>query len=67
LRRLLGQAEREMAETAAARDRLAAELADTGNAAPAVLTQISTSLADAEARLTQAEERWLALAEELGG
>jgi ATP-binding cassette subfamily F protein uup len=66
LRRLLGQAEREMAEAVAARDRLAAELAGAGNL-PAALAQISTSLADAEAHLTEAEERWLALAEELGG
>jgi hypothetical protein len=55
-----------MAEAAAARDQLATELAAGGNE-PASLARISNSLADAEARLTQAEERWLALAEELGG
>ncbi len=65
LRRLLELAEREMGEAAADRDRLVTELAAADD--HAVLTQVAHSLADAEARLGQAEERWLSLAEELGG
>ncbi len=66
VRRLLGRADREMVEAAAERDRLVAELG-SDIADHASLRQISRSLAGAEARLAQAEERWLALAEELGG
>ncbi|MDQ6613404.1 MAG: ATP-binding cassette domain-containing protein, partial [Actinomycetota bacterium] len=66
LRRLLGLSEREMAAAAADRDRLVAALSVATNDHIA-LTQIAHSLADAEVRLAQAEERWLALAEELGG
>ncbi len=63
--RLLGRAEREMAEAEADRNRLTAKLsADATD--PRSLTQFSHALAEAEARLTQAEERWLALSEELG-
>lgn len=65
LRRLLELAEREMGEAAADRDRLVTELAASTD--HAVLTQVAHSLADAEARLSQAEERWLSLAEELCG
>ncbi|HUQ63379.1 MAG TPA: ABC-F family ATP-binding cassette domain-containing protein [Acidimicrobiales bacterium] len=66
LRRLIAAAEREMTETAAARDGLVEAL---GAGAPdaGALAQFAHALADAEARLAQAEERWLALAEELGG
>jgi ATP-binding cassette subfamily F protein uup len=66
LRRLIGQAEREMANAAAARDCLADRLA-AGTNDPGALAEISHDLAEAEARLAHAEERWLALAEELGG
>ncbi len=66
LRRLLGLTERDMAEAVADRDRLVAQLA-AGTADHATLAQLAHSLADAEARLAGVEERWLALAEELGG
>jgi hypothetical protein len=55
-----------MADAEADRDRLVAELMADG-ADHAALTQIAHRLAGAESRLSQAEERWLALAEELGG
>ena len=66
LRRLLGLAEREMTDAGAARDRLVAELA-AGATDHTELSRIAHALADAEARVAQAEERWLVLAEELGG
>ncbi|HVL03063.1 MAG TPA: ATP-binding cassette domain-containing protein, partial [Acidimicrobiales bacterium] len=65
LRRLLVVAEREMEEAEAARDRLVQELGKAG-ADHAALAVISRALADVEARLAAAEERWLALGEELG-
>jgi ATP-binding cassette subfamily F protein uup len=65
LRRLIGVAERDMAEAADARDRLAAELG-TGGANHVALGATAHALAEAEARLAAAEERWLALSEELG-
>ena len=66
LRRLVGLAERDIAELEAERDRLVGQLA-AGAADHTVLTQTAHSLADAEARLAEAEERWLLLSEELGG
>jgi ATP-binding cassette subfamily F protein uup len=66
LRRLLGLAEREVSQAEQERDRLAAALA-AGTADHTALEELAHSLAGAEARLAQAEERWLALAEELGG
>ncbi len=65
LRRLLGLAEREMAQAGGERERLVAELSAGGD--HAALTQSAHLLADAEARLAVAEDRWLALSEELGG
>ncbi len=66
LRRLLGLAEREMAAAGADRERLVAQLAE-GGADHAGLARVAHSLAEAEARLAGAEERWLSLGEELGG
>ncbi|MGH9126937.1 MAG: ABC-F family ATP-binding cassette domain-containing protein [Acidimicrobiales bacterium] len=66
LRRLLSVADREVAEAEAERDRVSAELATAG-ADHVALTRLANSLADVETRLAIAEERWLALAEELGG
>ena len=66
LRRLLGLAERDMAEAEAERDRLVAELG-AGASDHSTRAQVAHALADAQARLGEAEERWLALAEELGG
>jgi ATP-binding cassette subfamily F protein uup len=66
LRRLVGLAEREMAEAANERDRLVAGLS-AGNSDHAELTKLAHSLAAAEVRVARAEERWLVLAEELGG
>jgi ATP-binding cassette subfamily F protein uup len=65
LRRLLGRAERELAEAGEARDRLVTALSDAAD--HTTLSQLSGSLADAEAHLLQVEERWLALAEQLDG
>jgi len=62
----VGLAEREMAEAAADRDRLAAELAAADDDHLA-LARAAHGLAALEARLAEAEERWLSLAEELGG
>ncbi|MEO7836257.1 MAG: ABC-F family ATP-binding cassette domain-containing protein [Acidimicrobiales bacterium] len=66
LRRLLGLAERDMAEAGADRDLLVAELAG-GSSDHTALSRVAHLLADAESRLSHSEERWLALAEELGG
>ncbi len=66
LRRLLGLADREMAAAEADRERLVAQLAKDGPD-HAALGRTAHSLAEAEARLAVAEERWLSLGEELGG
>lgn len=66
LRRLIGVAERAMAETEARRDRLAAELAAHDPTDHVALTATARALAEAEASLGAAEERWLELCEELG-
>jgi ATP-binding cassette subfamily F protein uup len=66
LRRLIGLAENDMGAAEADRDRLTAELVAGGGSDHTVLTQIAHALADAETRLHHAEERWLALSEELG-
>ena len=65
LRRLVADAEREMAEQAAVRDRLEGELAAAGSDHVA-RARTAEALAVAQARLVAAEERWLELAEELG-
>ena len=65
LRRLVGLAEREMADAGEERDRLVAELATAG-ADHTTLAEVAHALAGADERLARAEERWLALAEELG-
>ncbi len=65
LRRLLGLAEREMTEAGAERDRLVGQLA-AGTTGHAALAGVAHALAGAEQRVVDAEERWLALAEELG-
>ncbi len=66
LRRLIGVAERAMADAEAVRDRLAAELAAHDPADHVALTATAKALAEAEAALGAAEERWLELSEELG-
>jgi ATP-binding cassette subfamily F protein uup len=63
LDRLMRTAEREVAARTAERDRLSEALAEAGWDHEA-LARIGTELADAQARLDEAEERWLALAEE---
>ena len=65
LRRLIGLAEREMAEAAARRDHLAAEVSAAG-ADHLALAAASRALAAAESALAEAEEHWLSLSEELG-
>ena len=64
LRRLLDLAEREVAELSARRDELEAKLTEGGD--HRVLAEVSTDLATVQERLSAAEERWLALADELG-
>ena len=65
LRRLMDQAEKEVAAATDDHRRLQEELA--GVAADHVaLAEVAHRLAAAETRLAAAEERWLALAEELG-
>jgi hypothetical protein len=66
LRRLIGVAERAMADAEAQRDRLAAELGALDPTDHAALTATAQALADAETELGAAEERWLELSEELG-
>jgi ATP-binding cassette subfamily F protein uup len=66
LRRLIGVAERSMAEAESERDRLAAQLAAVDPADHVALAALAQALAEAEARLSAAEERWLELSEELG-
>jgi ATP-binding cassette subfamily F protein uup len=58
LRRLLGQAEREVEKLTARRDELVAQLGTTDHE---VLTRVGAELAAVEAELAAAEERWLDL------
>jgi ATP-binding cassette subfamily F protein uup len=66
IRRLLGVAERTMAEAEARRDALAAALGEADPGDHVALAATAQALAEAEAALSEAEERWLALSEELG-
>jgi ATP-binding cassette subfamily F protein uup len=66
LRRLLDQAERELSTATDERARLQEQLAAAATDHVA-LPEVAHALAAAETRLSEAEERWLALAEELGG
>ncbi|HUP69879.1 MAG TPA: ABC-F family ATP-binding cassette domain-containing protein [Acidimicrobiales bacterium] len=66
VRRLLAHAEKEMAVAGGERDRLTAALT-AGVADHSALSRVAHALAEAESRLARAEERWLTLAEELGG
>jgi ATP-binding cassette subfamily F protein uup len=66
LRRLLGVAERTMAEAASRRDRLASALAEADPGDHVGLAAAAQALAEAEKALGEAEERWLVLSEELG-
>jgi ATP-binding cassette subfamily F protein uup len=66
LRRLIGQAEREMADAEGRRDRVAATLAASDPADHQGLAATAQALAEAESALGAAEERWLALSDELG-
>ena len=66
LRRLLGQAERELADRTAARDRLLGDLSRTG-ADRTELARIGAALGAAEEAVTKAEERWLEVAGEAEG
>jgi hypothetical protein len=63
LRRLLGEAERQLVQATEARDRLTQDLATAGSDHHR-LTELSDALASAQQRLDEAEERWLALADE---
>ena len=64
LRRLLGQAERELAAATARRDDLGGRLA---GAEHTEMARLSTELAAADAEVMAAEERWLVLADEAEG
>ncbi len=65
LRRLLDQAEKELAAASDERARLQGELA-AASGDHVALAEVAHALAAAESRLADAEERWLVLAEELG-
>ena len=66
LRRLLAQAERDLEAASEARDILAARLTTDPPSDHLALAALAQEVAVAEARLAEVEERWLALAEELG-
>jgi ATP-binding cassette subfamily F protein uup len=66
LRRLVGVAERAMADAEAARDRLAGALGALDPSDHVSLAAAAQALADAERALGAAEEDWLRLSEELG-
>jgi ATP-binding cassette subfamily F protein uup len=66
LRRLIDQAEKVVGEAERERDRQAAALAALPSEDHLALGRAAHDLAEAEAKLAVAEERWLALAEELG-
>jgi len=63
LRRLLGEAEKAVAQAVGHRDALLARLAEVGSDHVA-LAEVGEQLADAEHALADAEERWLTLAAE---
>jgi ATP-binding cassette subfamily F protein uup len=64
LRRLLGQAEREVEKLTGQRESLVAELSTSDHE---VLARVGAELATVEAALAEAEERWLELGAELEG
>jgi ABC transport system ATP-binding/permease protein len=66
LRRLIELAERELAAASEDQDRLRAELTSVA-ADHVALAEVAHALAEAEARLAAAEERWLDLSAELEG
>jgi ATP-binding cassette subfamily F protein uup len=66
LRRLIGVAERAMADAESERDRLAAALGALDPSDHLSLAATAQALAEAESALGAAEERWLELSEELG-
>ncbi|HVL27969.1 MAG TPA: hypothetical protein VM390_07460, partial [Acidimicrobiales bacterium] len=67
LRRLLDQAERELEAATQARDALSAALTAAPPADHVALAALAQDLARAEARVAEAEERWLSAADELEG
>jgi ATP-binding cassette subfamily F protein uup len=66
LRRLIGVAERAMVDAESERDRLVAALGAVDPSDHVSLASAAQALADAEADLGAAEQRWLELSEELG-
>jgi len=66
LRRLIGVAERAMADAESERDRLAATLGGADPGDHVTLAAAAQALAAAETALGAAEERWLELSDELG-
>jgi hypothetical protein len=64
VRRFLAQTERKLSEAVAAREVVTSELAASTD--HDALARLSRSLADAEVDVAEIEERWLALADELG-
>ncbi|MCB0964421.1 MAG: hypothetical protein KDA98_14170, partial [Acidimicrobiales bacterium] len=67
LARLMREAEKEQASLERRRDRLAAALAEVDPADHAALAEAGRELAEVEAALAAAEERWLELGTELEG
>ncbi|MFN2607257.1 MAG: ABC-F family ATP-binding cassette domain-containing protein [Acidimicrobiales bacterium] len=66
LRRLLATAEKDLAGATAERDQLAAALAAGAGGDHVAVARLAAELAAAEERVAAAEDRWLALADELG-
>ncbi|MDQ6797364.1 MAG: ATP-binding cassette domain-containing protein [Actinomycetota bacterium] len=65
VRRLIAETERDLAAASGRRDQLSTEMRSRSD--HAALAQLATELAAAEARMGELEERWLELADELGG
>ncbi len=65
VRRLIAEIERDLAEASGRRDELSTEMGS--GADHLALAPLATELAAVEARMGELEERWLELADELGG
>jgi len=65
VRRLMAETERDLTEASGRRDELSTEMGSSDD--HLALAPLATELAVVEARVGELEERWLALADELGG
>jgi ATP-binding cassette subfamily F protein uup len=67
LRRLIAQAEKDLAAATTRRDKLVVELGSADATDHVSFTKLTTGLAEAEVAVSSAEEAWLALADEAEG